>query len=210
MRILLTLFFFLSLALSAIAGNQQTPKRKGSIPFRANFTDSVKMQINPSDRDAGKELSQHAEAILATTLDDIYFWATTSSLGVSVLLAFTLAHFLQQRQRREILTATLLSWYHNRLVCALRDKSEQSIEKEAPAQTLRAAVSATPSDPNPSMTTTEVGTIAGSSSPGMLEELTRLRQALNTRDNSEAVLRGQINSLTRRLNEEKQKNKSLK
>ena len=161
----------------------------GEMHSRANndFLSSVQHQLNPDNKDFGQKLQVLSQRTFRETLGEAYFWIAGLSLGASALLCWYIAFLIQQRQRREIISAKLLAWYHNDLVCTRQSvRSMTALSPEAPSHQRE--------DP----------------SPDLLSELSRLRQQVASQEGTEKVLRGQINALTRKLADEKQKNKSLK
>jgi len=156
---------------------------------RANndFISSVKHQLNPQNKDVGQQLQAVSERAFQGTLGNGYFWLTGTSLATSAFLCWYIAFLIQQRQRRQIISAKLLAWYHNEFVCAREAvRSTTTRSPEAPAQGRE------------------------DHSADVLSELSRLRQQVASQEGTEKVLRAQINSLSRKLTEEKQKNKSFK
>jgi len=156
---------------------------------RANsdFISSVQHQLNPDNKDLGQQLQVSSQRTFQGTLGNTYFWITGLSLGTSALLCWYIAFLIQQRQRREIISAKLLAWYHNDLVCARQSaRSITALSSEA---------SSHQKEETP---------------PDALSELSRLRQQVASQDGTEKILRAQINALTRKLADEKHKNKSLK
>lgn len=154
---------------------------------KTDFLTSVQHQLNPQNKDVGQQLWVLSERTFQGTLGNCYFWLTGISLATSALLCWYIAFLIQQRKRREIISAKLLAWYHNEFVCAREAvRSTTARSPEAPAQ--------------------------GSEdhSADVLSELSRLRQQVVSQEGTEKVLRAQINSLSKKLTEEKQKNKSLK
>lgn len=165
------------------------PTKVDEMHNRANsdFLSSVQHQLNPDNKDFGRQLQVLSQRTFEGTLGNSYFWITGLSLAASAFLCGYIAFLIQQRQRREIISAKLLAWYHNDLVCARQSvtsitalsSEEQAHQREAP-------------------------------SPDVLSELSRLRQQVASQEGTEKVLRAQINALTRKLADEKHKNKSLK
>lgn len=170
--------------------SSDTPQKRENA--HKDFSAFVQDELNPHSNDYGREVQTFAEITFQQTLANAYFWFTAISLGGSGSLSLYIAHLIQQRKRREVISAKLLAWYHNELVTA----------REA-LSTIVATLTASES-------ANGISEHAADTSAETLGELNRLRQQVMTQAASERILKGQINTLTKKLNEERQKNKSMK
>lgn len=177
----MALVFFVGPAPSASDPMQRSASNAGN-----DFVTSLQKQMNPGNEDYGQKLQAGSALLLQETLGNAYFWVTATSLSGSFVSLWFMMYLIQQRQRREIISAKLLAWYHNELLC-LRQSAR-------PLSPIASATDVVRDEP----------------SPEVLAELNRLRQLVTSQEGTEKVLRSQINSLTKKLGEEKQKNKSLK
>lgn len=192
--------FLVLLALSITAG----PSGRTSKP--PSVTETLQRQMNPDNRDYGKALQQYAGFALAETLENLYFWTTVTSLAAATTLSFFALHLMRQRTSRELISSKLLAWYHNELVYS---RNAVATDNRAMKDTEACSGSSNPTAKTEALQEkSQSGT--ASPTPDVLLELSRLRQQVSAQESTEKILRNQINSLTKRLHEEKTRNKSIK
>jgi hypothetical protein len=196
--------FVLLLGLSITASANQRNSKRPSV------TETVQRQLNPENRDYGKVLQHYAESTLGETLENVYFWATVTSLAAATTLSFFALHLMQQRASRELIPAKLLAWYHNELACSrnVAASNNGSVKIDRRNTDVSMNPPASPSKSEAPQQNYQAATAP--SSPDILLELSRLRQQITAQESTERVLRSQINALTKRLHEEKTRNKSIK
>jgi hypothetical protein len=183
-------------------------------------------QINPQEIDYGQRIEEARQSFIDDSILSLEFWGNT--LPVIVLL-ITFGMFVRQdneRKRREILVAEVLAWYHNGLVDAHQEHSGllakyQQMKKIFDDQReAKLAEGAQPVRSNSLPPGTGKKESRGSGQPAQppasgieqqsKNDLENIQQQLTREKNLASSLRQQISSLGRRLEEEKEKNRSLK
>jgi hypothetical protein len=186
----------------------------------SGFIDFVLKQLNPRNTDYGQLLEDGRRIAIEATIDDYYFW---SNLTAILVLLMTFCIFLRQRaliKRREVSTARLVAWYHNELFGAreqvfeltakygqLKGTIEAEIEARLTQKPAKGEAARESSDP--------LGNIKGSAPNAQSDNERVLREAIKKMEQQAArdketlsSLRQQITTLSRRLQEEQQKNRS--
>lgn len=186
---------------------------------RDGFVEFTLKQINPADTDYGREIEQQRRTLVVATLENVYYWATVTSVAMLVVLYFNWLRSNRERDRREIVAARFLSWYHNELVTA-RETALEAIKKHRQLQHVidtqpeskpahkRSATSASPSEaPAPAGAEPAGRPVWPSSSP---DDAHALQTELNTHRQTISAQQQQIVRLQQQLHHEKQKSHTRK
>jgi hypothetical protein len=185
---------------------------------RDSFMDFALKKLNPQDIDYGQKIEEMRRAAVVATIDDYYFW---SNFGAVCALALTFSLFFRQHillKRRELSTARLVTWYHNELVEARNQAFEQGAKCLALKRSLDDHVESTLSqNGNPAkgdVIPKESPEAAGvSAAPGgeqvLRDALKKLEQQASRDKETINSLRRQTSILSRRLQEEQQKSRSV-
>lgn len=186
---------------------------------RDSFVDFTLKQINPADTDYGREIERERRTLVVATLDNVYYWATVTSVAMLVVLYFNWLRLNRERDRREIVAARFLSWYHNELVTA-RETALEAIQKHRQLQHVidtqpegkpahkRSATSASPSETSAPAGAEPAGRpVWPSSSPAAAHAL---QTELNTHRQTISAQQQQIVRLQRQLHQEQQKSHTRK
>jgi hypothetical protein len=229
-RAIAFLFYFLSTILAA-AQSPRSPydpaprssydpaPRNAPRQGRDGFVDFTLKQINPSDTDYGRQIDQDRRTLIVATLENTYYWATVTSVGMLAVLFFNWLRSNRERDRREIVAARFLSWYHNELVTA-RATALDAIQKHQQLQQIidtqpeakpahkRSATSASPSEtPAPAAGEPAGRPVWPSSSSS---DVHALQTELNTHRQTISAQQQQIVRLQQQLHGERQKNHTRK
>jgi hypothetical protein len=186
---------------------------------RDSFVDFTLKQINPADTDYGQEIELKRRTLVVATLENVYYWATVASVAMLVVFYLNWLRLNRERDRREIVAARFLSWYHNELIMA-RETALEAIQKHRqlqhvidtqpegkPAQK-RSATSASPSE-TPTPTGAEpAGRPVWPSSPPA--DAHAFQTELNTHRQTISAQQQQIVRLQQQLHHEKQKSHTRK
>jgi hypothetical protein len=219
-RAIAFLFCFLSTLVAAQAPRsaydpapRNAPKRR-----RDGFVDFTLRQLNPADTDYGREIEQERRTLIVATLENVYYWATVTSVGMLVIFFFSWLRSNRERDRREIVAARFLSWYHNELVTA-RETALDAIQKhrqlqhvidtqpEAKPAHKTSAASATPSEASaPAVQVPGLPVWQSSSSA----DVHALHTELNTHRQTINAQQQQIVRLQQQLHGERQKKRTRK
>lgn len=207
-----------STAAAQTSNSRYDPTPGGHAVQRKSFVESTLSRINPQDSDYGQHIEEVRRIAIESTLDNYYFWSNAVATVVSVMLFVFLLYQLKLRRHMIFSTAEVVTSYHNQLAVAeaqlskvstryakLRTEMEQ--EKE-PALTLKApssrpqrAASGDGKEPaRDPMPTTE---------KQLRDDNTKLKQQLGSANETITSLRQQVSTLSRRLEEEQQKNRRL-
>ena len=179
------------LLLSPVKASEQTTKTRSR-----DLVSTVRQQFNPGAHDYGVDVQMEAEGLINATLLSVYFWICIASLGAASISALWLAQMYQRQQRRELIAARYLAWYHNQFVL-VRQRPPRS-----PSNHNQGSVD----QPSSLSSVQEVA----QSQPDLVSDNTRLRQQIADHEALQKTLRDQINMLTRKLHDEKQRNKTIK
>ena len=213
----LTQRFALVLVLSSASCAAAQVQRPPSAPphakvhhQREDILDFALEKINPQDIDYGQRIEALRMNVVYDGLLSLGFWSTWLP-PIMMLVAFGAVLWKDNdRKRREIITAHVLCWYHNGLVDAHRENTEL----RAKCAQFSGCADHQPIDSN---------TAAGSKSSAqnaseqqVRAEVEQLRaENQQVRDTNKglsqnvASLRQQVTTLTRRLEEEQQKNRKF-
>jgi hypothetical protein len=188
---------------------------------RESFTDHFLKRINPDNTDYGQRIEQMRQQVIDAGLGNL-----PELLSIVLLVAafLVIVHQSRERSHREIIAAGFLAWYHNELVRA-REVAQDAIARNLTLKNAldeQAGGATTPPELQPASkagpSITENG--AGGPAPDtpktpaanhdLVAEINQLRQKVEAYANGEKVLQRKINDLDRKLQNEQQKNRSLK
>lgn len=196
--------------------------RQPSQKPQPGFLESMLKRINPTDKDYGEWLEQVRSDAIETGMRELPLVLACVLIVCSFLVIF---HQNKERKHREIIAARFLAWYHNELVRAretvhdavvrnqrLKNAIDERPEPEGESKTALPA----PKAVVPAATTVAAGVslVSQKRTPEgdheLMAELNALRQKNAANDATEKTLRQQISRLNRTLEEEKQKNLTLR
>ncbi len=188
---------------------------------RESFVDFALKKLNPQDIDYGQKIEEMRRAAVVATIDDYYFW---SNFGAVCALALTFGLCFRQHillKRRALSTARLATWYHNELVEARNQAFEQGAKylvlkrslddqtESAPAQN----GNPTKGDVIPKASPEVVGASGAATQSGgeqvLRDALKKLEQQASRDKETINSLRRQTSILSRRLEEQQQKSRSV-
>jgi phenylpropionate dioxygenase-like ring-hydroxylating dioxygenase large terminal subunit len=185
---------------------------------RDSLVDFTLKQINPADTDYGREIEQARRTLIVATLENVYYWATMTSVGMLVIFFFNWLRSNRESDRREIVAARFLSWYHNELVTA-RETALEAIQKHRqlqhiidsqpeakPAQKTSATSASSSETPAPAVQLAGLP-VWQSTSPA---DVHALQTELNTHRQTINAQQQQIVRLQQQLHGERQKNRTRK
>jgi hypothetical protein len=188
---------------------------------RNSFVDFVLKKLNPQDIDYGQKIEEVRRAAAVATIDDYYFW---SNFGAVCALALIFSLFFRQHtllKRRALSTARLVTWYHNELVEARNQAFEQGAKCLALQRSLDDQIESTPAqngnpvkgDAIPKESSESVGAsgapVQTGSDQALRDSLKKLEQQASRDKETINSLRRQTSILSRRLQEEQQKSRSV-
>jgi len=188
-----------------------------SAEHRESFIDFALKQINPDGKDYGQCLEDVRRTVIESTLNDYYYWSNLSAI-VGLLVAFCM--MLRQRtlfKRRDTSTARVLCWYHNELFGA-RDQAHRLAQKyaelkriadhQAEPRVLHQPTKIESLPPESRIAASEPMVNAEQINEQALRETIKKmeRQAGHDKETLNS-LRQQISVLSRRLQDEQQKNR---
>ena len=185
---------------------QHSPKQQDSL------IDFVLKHFNPTDKDYGLVIEQVRHSAVEAGLDMLPMLSSVALLLGSLVV---IVHQNRERSHREIISARLLTWYHNELLRA-RDTARDAIVRN---NRLKKAIDERPeSEPmlkRPSVAgngvpSAEVPKPTPVAGHDLVTEINQLRQKLVAQADTEKTLKQQISQLNNRLQEEKQKNRALR
>lgn len=222
---------FLGIVLAALAAPSQTPRSSydpaANRPAkqRDSFMDFALKKLNPQDIDYGQRIEEMRRTAIVATMDDYYYWSNLVAISGLVIM-FCL--FFRQHvvlKRRAFSTARVVTWYHNELVEArnqafeqgakylqLKRRADDQIEAglaQKPQPPKGASVPGEPSgDPSKSVN----GAVPNAQTQGeqaLREAIKKLEQQAGKDKATINSLRQQTGVLSRRLQDEQQKNRGL-
>ena len=190
---------------------------------RDSFVDFALKKLNPQDIDYGQKMEEMRRAAVVATIDDYYFW---SNFGAVCALALTFSLFFRQHillKRRALSTVRLVTWYHNELVEARNQAFEQGAKCLALKRSLDDQVESTlTQNGNPAKgdvipkESSEAAGVNGAAShtqtgseQALRDALKKLEQQASRDKETINSLRRQTSILSRRLQEEQQKSRSV-
>jgi len=117
----------LQLLLASIAWSQKSaydPAAKAQDKPRDGFVNFALQQINPENKDYGRQIDEARKFVVAKTIKSVASWAVLVALGFLLLSFVMLLHQHRERDRREMIAADFLAQYHNAWVGARAQASE--------------------------------------------------------------------------------------
>jgi hypothetical protein len=223
---------FLGIVLAALAASGQTPRSSydpaANRPAkqRDSFMDFALKKLNPQDIDYGENIEEMRRTAIVATMDDYYYWSNLAAISGLVIM-FCL--FFRQHvvlKRRAFSTARVVTWYHNELVEARNQAFEQGakylqLKRLADAQ-IEAGLAQKPQPPKGDSVSGEPSGGSGKSVNGaapnaqiqgdqsLREAIKKLEQQAGKDKETIKSLRQQTGVLSRRLQDEQQKNRGLR
>src|SRR5437899_9389151 len=92
------------------------------------FVDFALKQVNPQNMDYGCQIDEARKLVVDKTIRSVSSWAVLTALSFLILSFFLLLHQHKDRNRREVIAASLLAQYHNALADA-RGQAEDAIRR---------------------------------------------------------------------------------
>ena len=187
-----------------------------------SLIDFVLKRINPTDKDYGQWIEQARQNAIEAGLDSL-----PMLLSVVLLLGsfVVIVHQNRERRHRETIATRFLTWYHNELIHAretardaivrnrrLKTMIDEPAEAETATKTAQPVSKSGPSVAGNGATSHALAALKTTPAAGhdLITEINKLRQKVVAQDDTEKTLRQQIGQLNSRLQEEKQKNRTLK
>ncbi len=209
-----------SFAPAQMSNSRYDPAQGGKATQQKSFVESTLGRINPGDVDYGKRIEEMRHAGLESTIASYDFWSTGVVICVAVLLFLYVLYQGKVRKQMTFSTAELLTSYHNQLAVAeeqLCDVSAKYLKLTADVEREKEAALAVKATPARSQTSANANNnnkdAARNPSPAAEQQLRddngKLRQQLGSANETIASLRQQISTLSRRLEEEQNKNRRL-
>jgi len=225
--VLFSMLLPVSFAAALAQSSRYDPMPHGAAKQHQSFVEFVFGRINPHNIDYGQRIEDFRFMALTATVGNPDFWSEVVLIGFAgFLLLYAL--YLQRVQRQMTLsTAELVTSYHNQLaVCEdqladvsakyLKLKTELDEEMESspsarPAQVRSQAVAAGGNDSSSDHAPGPAGPNTSSSAQQQLrDEVAKLKEQIS-RDGATVIsLRQQNVTLSRRVEEEQQKNRRLR
>ena len=150
-RIVLILWLSFPVALRAQnrAGDAALPKHQPQ--RRVGFFDYYLGKINPDGKDYGGELRSTRATVVEKSVDDIYFWSNGISLLLLVTVTVLFFLHLRSSNKKEFITAVLLTELWNRSVSdriELQTRTEEfnQLASRYSAESARALVESVPEE----------------------------------------------------------------
>lgn len=202
----------------------------GSVPKHQGVFDYALGKINPRDEDYGAMLETRREAVVESTIDDLYFWSNVVTLVLLCGLSAILLLQWRAGDKRELIAASLIAqlWngrvsdrteierrtqQFNQLVEAHNAEVEQKLsQKERPPEP-DSETAGSVSRSVRSMTEGErksTAAIQESDATGLQQSHLLLQRRVEALQNSEQNLRQRVNQLTTLLDQERRRNGALK
>lgn len=214
--------FAVTLAASERPRSSYDPAQQHPIKQHDSLIDFALKRINPIDKDYGQWIEQARRNAIEASLDTL---PRLLSVGLLIVSFAVIIHQSGERHHREIIAARFLAWYHNELVHT-RETARETIARNqglkmmideraeaepAPKTALAVPKSAAPSAGNgatcQALASPKTASIADHD---LVTEINKLRQKVVAQEDTEKALRLQISQLNTRLQDEKQKNRTLK
>lgn len=221
---------FLVILFAALAASGQTsrssydPAANRPAKQRDSFMDFALKNLNPQDIDYGQRIQEMRRTAIVATLDDYYYWSNLVAISGLVIM-FCL--FFRQHvvlKRRAFSTARAVTWYHNELLEARNQAFEQGAKylqmKQIADDQIEAGLAQKPQPPKGNSVSGEPSGGSGKSTNGAVpnaqtqgdevlrDALKKLEQQAGKDKETINSLRQQTGTLSRRLQDEQQKNRS--
>ncbi len=193
---------------------------------RESFVDFALKKLNPQDIDYGQKIEKMRQLGILATINDYYYWSNLLAIGVLVIM-FCL--FFRQDvllKRRALSVARLVTWYHNELLEARDQAFEQGTKylqmKRIADEQIEAALAQKPQPAKAELVSSGVpggplkstnGALPHAEAPAepvLRESIKKLEQQAGRDKETINSLRHQVTVLGRRLQDEQQKNRTLK
>ncbi len=190
-----------------------------------SFVDFALKQINSQDIDYGQRIAEVRQNAIHGTIMSLEFWSNALPVIVLLIAFGMIVRQDNERRRREIVVAEVLAWYHNGLVDAHREHSglltkyrqlkkvfDDQMEAKLAERVHPAKSDSQPGSgkKDPRIPGQQAQPLAPGTEQQSKSDLENIQQQLTREKNLASSLRQQISSLGRRLEEEKEKNRSLK
>jgi len=185
---------------------------------RDSFVDFTLKRINPADTDYGRQVEEDRRTLIVATVENVYWWATATSLVMLVLLFVNWVRLNRERDRREIVAARFLSWYHNEMVTARETALEairkhqhlqQFIDTQPESKPPRKA-SAAPASPSETLASAAQPAERSAWQSSSSADVHALQTELNTHRQTINAQQQQIIRLQQQLHGERQRNHASK
>jgi hypothetical protein len=223
---------FLGIVLGAMMASGQTsrssydPAANRPAKQHDSFMDFALKKVNPQDIDYGQGIEEMRRTAIVATMDDCYYWSNLVAISGLVIMfcLFFRQHVLLKRRASS--TARVVTWYHNELLEARSQAFEQGAKylqlKRRTDDQIEAGLTQNPQPPKGGSTSGEPSGGSGSSVNGaaantptqseqtLREAIKKLEQQAGKDKETINSLRQQTGVLSRRLQEEQQKNRSLR
>jgi hypothetical protein len=218
-------FTFCLLTVSAVASDRPRssydPAQQQPRATHGSLLDYFLKRINPDNTDFGQRIEQMRQQAIDAGLGSL---PEILSMALLVASFLVIVHQSRERSHREIIAAGFLAWYHNELVRA-RETAQDAIARNLRLKNAldeQASVEAVPPEAQPAPKAGPSVTENGAASPApatpktpaashdLVAEINQLRQKVEAQANTEKSLQRKINDLDRNLQNERQKNRSLK
>jgi hypothetical protein len=234
----------LVIALCGVNGQSfgQNPNQLGSrtaqlAPKRQGFFDYALGKINPRDKDYGASIESARNALVESTIDDLYFWSNAVTLVLLCGLAALVLFQWRAMDKRELIAASLIAQLWNgrvsdRIEIERRTQQFNHLVETHNAE-VETALSPKPGASNPAVDASisvtrsirnlaegkgispvEAEKIAASASDGTAASLEQsnllLQRRVEALQNSEQNLKQRLNQTTVLLDQERRRNGTLK
>jgi len=223
MKSLFSLALFCAVVGASLAPAQTSNSVHESAPGgramqQKGFVDSTLGRINPNNIDYGQRIEDKRRVAVESTLESYDFWSNGVVMGVAVLLFLYVLHQGRVRKQMTFSTAELVTSYHNQLAVAegqLSDVSAKYLKLTAEVEREKETALAAKTTPPRSQTAAsgnnkDVGRNASSAAEQQLrDENGKLSKQLGSANETITSLRNQVSTLSRRLEEEQNKNRRL-
>lgn len=207
-----------SIAPAQTSNSGHDPVPRSRAMQQKGFVDSTLGRINPNNVDYGQRIEDVRRIAFESTLESYDFWSNVAVMAVAVLLFLYVLYQARVRKKMTFSTAELLTSYHNQLAVAEEQLSDVSakyvrltaaVEREKEAMVAAKAAPARPQTVG-SGNNKDVGRNASSTAEQQLrDDNAKLSQQLGGANETINSLRKQVSTLSRRLEEEQQKNRRL-
>lgn len=210
------------LAASERPRSSYDPAQQHPVKQHDSLIDFVLKRINPTDKDYGQWIEQARQNAIEAGLDSLPMLMSVALLLGSFVV---IVHQNRERRHREIIATRFLAWYHNELIHARETAREAIVRNQRLKKMIDESAEAEPPLKTAQPVSKSGPLVAGNGATGpalaapkmmpaadhdLVTEINKLRQKVVAQDDTEKTLRQQICQLNSRLQEEKQKNRTLK
>lgn len=223
---------FLGIVLAALAASGQTsrssydPAANRPAKQHDSFMDFALKKLNPQDIDYGENIEEMRRTAIVATMDDYYYWSNLVAISGLVIMFCLFSRQHVVLKRRAFSTARVVTWYHNELVEARNQAFEQGAKylqlKRLADDQIEAGLAQKPQPPKGDSVSGEPSGGSGKSANGsapnaqiqgdqsLREAIKKLEDQAGKDKETIKSLRQQTGVLSRRLQDEQQKNRSLR